>query len=210
MEIPLFPLHSVLFPGAQMPIVVFEPRYRALLDRVLAGDRTFGVAAIRQGMEVGGPAQTYAVGCVAGIEQLKRDPSGSSNIVVSGRARFRIVARLPDDPYPIAEVEPIEETAGAAPDLTAARAALHRYLSVVAQLQGVDVAAPSLPEDVHAASFAIAAALQLDLAEAQRLLECPDAAARLRLAAELARKEASLLEAIGPSVGRPASDFSLN
>jgi Lon protease-like protein len=211
-ETPLFPLHTVLFPGAQMPIRIFEPRYRALLDHVLAGDRRFGVAAIRQGMEVGGPAETYDIGCIATIEQLRKAENGGTDIAVLGIERFRILARLPDDPFPNARIEMLAEAAGAgaAKALTGARAALHRYLSVVAQLQGTEVIAPALPEDVAGASFTIAAALQLDLPDRQRLLECETAAERLERAAECARSEALLLEAVGPSVGRPAGRVSMN
>ena len=61
-----------------------------------------------------------------------------------------------------------------------------------------------------AASFALASTLSLDLPERQRLLEAPDAAERLRLVTELAKREALLLEAVGPSVGRPTDAVSPN
>ena len=71
-EIPLFPLHVVLFPGETLPLHIFEMRYRAMIEHVLATDRRFGVIAIRQGMEAGGYAETFDVGTLATVAQLKR------------------------------------------------------------------------------------------------------------------------------------------
>jgi hypothetical protein len=212
MELPLFPLHLVLFPGAQAPLKVFEPRYRAMMERVLGDDRRLGVVAIRQGMEVRGPAETFEVGTISTVDQVRRDAKGGLDMVVTGAARFRIETRLPDDPFPIAQVGVIEERPGEAPGrlLPDARAAINRYVSVVAQIQGTDVVAPALPPDPIAASFALAAILRLDIPQAQQLLEAPDAAARLLLATELAYREARLLDAVGPSVGRPQGTHSLN
>lgn len=212
MDMPLFPLHVVLFPGSAMPLHVFEPRYRALMDRVLSEDRRFGVLAIRRGREVGGYADTFRVGTVAVIEQVQRAPDGSMAIIVTGHERFALDVRLPDDPYPIGEVTMLDEDLGEQPskELAPARAAVNRYLSVVARVHGDDVVAPTLPEDIVGASFALASTLTLDLPERQRLLEAPDASNRLRLSAEMAKREALLLEAVGPSVGRPTDAVSLN
>jgi hypothetical protein len=70
--------------------------------------------------------------------------------------------------------------------------------------------APTLPDSIVGASFTLASALSLDLPERQRLLEAPDASTRLRLCAEMAKREAMLLEAVGPSVGRPTDTYSPN
>lgn len=210
---PLFPLHLVLFPGSTAPLHVFEPRYRAMIEHVLAGDRRFGIAAIRQGMEVGGPAEVYEVGTVAQIEQVQRAEDGRMALVARGTERFRVVTRSPDDPFPRAEVELLAEHLGADADrgMTHARAAVHRYLSVVAKLRGTDVIAPALGDDDPVrVSFALADALHIDLPDRQRLLEAPDVATRLALIEQLARNEARLLETVGPSVGRPTDSISLN
>ncbi|HYT27081.1 MAG TPA: LON peptidase substrate-binding domain-containing protein, partial [Actinomycetota bacterium] len=65
MELPLFPLSTVLYPGLPLPLHVFEERYRQLFARVLAGDRRFGVVAIVEGREVGGESTYQPVGCLA-------------------------------------------------------------------------------------------------------------------------------------------------
>jgi Lon protease-like protein len=202
----------VLFPGSAMPLHVFEPRYRALMDRVLSEDRRFGVLAIRRGREVGGYADTFRIGTVAVVEQVQRAPDGSMAIIVTGHERFALDVRLPDDPYPVGEVTIVDEVLGEHPskELAPARSAVNRYLSVVARVHGDDVVAPTLPDDIVTASFALASTLSLDLPERQRLLEADDAASRLRLVTELAKREALLLEAVGPSVGRPTDAVSLN
>lgn len=213
MRLPLFPLHAVLFPGAELPLHIFETRYKAMMETVLAtAERTFGVLAIRSGMEAGGPAETYEIGTVARVEQIQRASDGTMNIVVRGTARFHLDERLPDDPFPVGEVSALADEVGSSAndDLTLARAALHRYLSVVARLQGSDVVAPPVGPDLIEASYTLSSALHVDLPERQRLLGCKTAVARLQLLAELARREAVLLEAVGPSVGRPGTEFSLN
>ena len=212
MDTPLFPLHVVLFPGSAMPLHVFETRYRALMERVLSDDRRFGVLAIRRGREVGGYADTFRIGTMAVVEQVQRAPDGSMAIIVTGHERFAVDVRLPDDPYPVGEVTILDEQPGEHPskELPGARAAVNRYLSVVARVHGDDVVAPALPDDVVSASLALASALTLDLPERQWLLEAPDAANRLKLVAELAKREALLLEAVGPSVGRPTDAVSPN
>lgn len=212
MELPLFPLHAVLFPGSSLPLHVFEERYREMMRVILDGDRRLGIVAIRSGMEAGGPARIYDIGSVATVEQVQRSQDGSMDIIVTAKERFRIDERLPDDPYPRAHVtvladEPGDEVEGF---LTAARAATFRYLSAVARLQEADIKAPSLSDDAVVASYKLAAVLELDIPERQRMLECPDAHTRLALLSDLARREALLLETVGPSVGRPRSIYSPN
>ena len=105
MDMPLFPLHVVLFPGSAMPLHVFEPRYRALMDRVLSEDRRFGVLAIRRGREVGGYADTFRIGTVAVVEQVQRAPDSSMAIIVTGHDRFAL-AQDAQELDGIVEMEP--------------------------------------------------------------------------------------------------------
>ena len=68
----MFPLGSVLFPHAVLPLHVFEPRYLALVERCLAGDQEFGVVLIERGSEVGGGDVRFSVGTVTRIVQIGR------------------------------------------------------------------------------------------------------------------------------------------
>jgi uncharacterized protein len=112
--IPLFPLATPLFPGVVLPLQVFEPRYRRLVQDLLAradaGSRFFGVVAIRQGWEVEqvAPAQAlYDVGCTARLQVVRPQPDGGFRIVTVGADRFRLldVVVSEDPPYLQAEVE---------------------------------------------------------------------------------------------------------
>src|SRR5205807_32788 len=200
--IPLFPLHVVLFPGASLPLHVFEPRYRTMMATVLgtednpAPEPSFGVASIREGFEVGAPAETHVIGCLAVVTWLERHADGSMDLVVRGTRRYRVVDRPPDDPYPRAEISFLDEPTGPRPEeaLRLARSALERYASVVARVAGAERPAVALPDEPVAASYAAAGMLAVDAALRQELLEIPGASERLARAASIARAEASLLE----------------
>lgn len=213
MWMPLFPLHVVLFPGAACPLHVFEDRYREMMRVVLGGERRFGVVAIRAGAEVGGRADIHDVGCLATIDRVTTHDDGRLELVAYGSERFRVTSRLPDDPYPQGEIEVLDEPAGEnlAAAEEAAREAFRLYLAALAAVTGAEVPpVVTLPADSVVASYALASAMQVDVGVRQRLLEVPDAAARLRAIATLARDEAALLEKVGPPAGRPANPFSGN
>src|SRR5919206_5035298 len=104
-ELPLFPLHVVLFPGMRLPLHIFEDRYKLMIGTCMVTDETFGVALIRSGQEVGGPAEVFRVGTTARIASMERLPQGRMNLVVVGGERFRIVERLQTQPYLLGSVE---------------------------------------------------------------------------------------------------------
>lgn len=215
MELPLFPLATVLYPGLPIPLHVFEDRYRQMFARILEGERRFGVVAIALGQEVGGPAAFQPVGCVAEVREVRPYPDGRLDVVAHGTARFRVEAVVQASPFIVAEVSTIEEPTGEAGE--AARLAeragylLARYLRLLLELVGEPAREPELPGDPVAASYLIAATLQVDLHEKQRLLAIPSAAERLRAETALLLREVALLERLreqgGPAMVGP---FSLN
>jgi Lon protease-like protein len=101
----MFPLGTVLVPSAGLPLHVFEPRYRALVHDCLAGDREFGVVLIERGSEVGGDDVRTVAGTVAHIVEAVELPDGRWALATVGVRRLRVLEWLPDDPYPVAEVE---------------------------------------------------------------------------------------------------------
>ena len=101
----MFPLGSVLVPGQVLPLQVFEPRYRALVETCVAGDRRFGVVLIERGSEVGGGDVRFEVGTVARIEALGSAPDGRYLLTAVGTDRFRVIEWLTDAPFPRARVE---------------------------------------------------------------------------------------------------------
>jgi Lon protease-like protein len=90
MRLPLFPLPVVLFPGAPMPLHVFEPRYRQMVARCVEGDERFGL--IYHDPDRHGPFSTEngGVGCIAHIVKFQPLPDGRSLLLIRGVERFRV------------------------------------------------------------------------------------------------------------------------
>ena len=178
----MFPLGTVLFPHGLLPLHVFEPRYRTMIEHCLAGDATFGVVLIERGSEVGGDDLRFDVGTAARILQAARLDDGRYVLVTVGEHRVRVRRWLPDEPYPRAEVEPLADQAddGAAARLTELARVLQRSMALRTEL-GDPVAAAdiTLPDDPIRASFEACAHAGLSPLDAQRLLELDDASQRL-------------------------------
>jgi uncharacterized protein len=213
MELPLFPLQTVLYPGLPIPLHVFEDRYRKMFDRILGGERRFGVVAISRGLEVGGDASHHPVGCTAEVRDVRHHADGRLDVVAHGRHRFRIDGVVQASPYIVAEVTTLDEAAGEAAEhrcMVAGRL-FTRYVATLLRLTGQEVEAIDVPDDPVAASYLVAAGLQVDLADKQRLLVLPSAAERLRAEAALLRRELTLLERLQVAGPAPmAVSFSPN
>jgi len=109
-EIPLFPLGTVLLPGGPLPLRIFETRYIDLIRRCLRDGTGFGVVLIREGVEAGGPALTFDVGTYARIVDFSQQPDGLLGIRAAGERRFRILERRRErDGLNVAEIEWLPE-----------------------------------------------------------------------------------------------------
>lgn len=118
MEIPLFPLHTVLCPGIVLPLHVFEERYRAMTRRCLDSGEPFGVVLIRDGREVGtkGVATLAGVGAFVEIREAGRYPDGRYDLLGAATGRFAIDSvDARKEPYLVAEVTPLEDEVGDEP-----------------------------------------------------------------------------------------------
>jgi Lon protease-like protein len=117
MEIPLFPLHTVLYPEGPLPLRVFEQRYLDMVSRCVKDEAPFGVLLIRHGSETG-PAHTYNVGTLARITDWYQGSDGLLGITATGGERFRLVSsRRQANGLAIGEVELLPaECARALPD----------------------------------------------------------------------------------------------
>ena len=105
---PMFPLGTPLLPGSVLPLHVFEPRYRQLVHDILADDSEvaeFGVVMIARGREVGGGDVRNDVGTVARVLDMRALPDGRYALAAVGADRLRVNAWLPDDPYPLADID---------------------------------------------------------------------------------------------------------
>jgi Lon protease-like protein len=141
MEIPLFPLHTVLCPGIALPLHIFEPRYRLMIERCIEYATPFGIVVIRAGQEVGATEVAIAgVGTFAEIREATRLPDGRYDILVVGSGRFAVESVDPEkEPYLVAEVTGIEDEVG---DLTTATSlaarAMRRFVAYLQLLQPME------------------------------------------------------------------------
>jgi Lon protease-like protein len=212
-ELPLFPLQTVLYPGLPIPLHVFEDRYRRMFKRVLDGDRRFGVVAIVKGRDVDAGATYHPVGCVAEVAEVDRHADGRLDVVARGRSRFEIDGVAQAAPYIVAEVRELPEATGEGAEQRTVNAGrlFSRYVTTLLRMANEPVEPIDVPDDPVAASYLIAAGLQVDLADKQRLLTIPSASERLAAEAALLRRELVLLEhfrVAGPAPS--ATPFSVN
>jgi len=194
--IPMFPLGTVLFPHALLPLRVFEPRYRLMTERVLKADREFGVVLIERGSEVGGGDTRFDVGTVAQIVRAQQLDDGGYVLATVGIRRLRVARWLPDDPYPQAEVvdfPEIEAETDAGPARGRARDALDDVCAIYRQRDPRVPQVPPVADDAAQASYELAALAPIGPLDAQRLLETAAAAERLLQLAELLEDHARLL-----------------
>ncbi|MBT3268866.1 LON peptidase substrate-binding domain-containing protein [Candidatus Poribacteria bacterium] len=103
-QLRLFPVHTVLFPGMPLPLHIFEDRYKLMIGECVRDELPFGVVLIRKGSEVGGPARVHPIGTVARIEQVEKLDDGRMNILAFGEHRFRITEIVQQEPYMSARV----------------------------------------------------------------------------------------------------------
>ena len=201
-RLPMFPLGTVLFPYGVLPLHVFEPRYRLMTEHCLAGDATFGVVLIERGSEVGGGDTRFDIGTAARIVRAGQLPDGRYVLATVGVQRLRVRAWLPDDPYPQAEVELLDDPrdeasasdTGAQCDAVATL--LRRVFGLRAELgepvPGVSVELPT--DDVTRAGYEAAALAPFGPLDAQALLQMDDPVDRLGRIEELLADEVEVLE----------------
>jgi len=110
--IPLFPLHTVLFPGGPLPLRIFEQRYIEMVRDSIKNDSGIGICLIRDGSEVGEAATTYEIGTLSKISYWHRRADGLLGVTVTGEQRFRILScEVADNQLTLAEVELIANEA---------------------------------------------------------------------------------------------------
>jgi Lon protease-like protein len=221
--LPIFPLDTVLMPGAPLPLHIFEPRYRALIadvwdpsdpnpaGRELAG---FGIVSRRDpqgGGEVRRPGrpdrpgrhhrsdpdgELASVGTFASIVEVEHDDQGRSNLLTIGRGRFRLLELEPvGKPYLQAHIDWLPEEHGAVSDslAEAAQARCSQYLRKLAEVAGRPLPEVTYADDPLILSYQLAARMRLANSERQGLLEAGTAAERLRMALRLLRREIVLM-----------------
>ena len=196
-ELPMFPLGSVLLPSALVSLHVFEDRYRALARQCMAGDRRLGVVLIERGSEVGGGDVRFDVGTRAVIADAVELDDGRWILILAGEDRVRVRRWLPDDPYPRAEVvachdPPVAgDLAGLRDDL---ETLLRRVLAQKVELgEGSSDAGVDISSDPALATWQAVGLAPLGPLDAQRVLGTDGVAERLAMVVALLDEEAAVL-----------------
>lgn len=180
---PIFPLAgALLFPRAQLPLHIFEPRYRAMVRDALGGDKLIGMVQPKDDQE---PPQLFQIGCLGEIVSSEELPDGRFNIVLEGIARFRI-DREADVTTPYRQVDAdrsgFEDDDDPDPLASVQRAEIERESRLYADALGyaVDWEAVSRLDDEMLVN-GIAQIAPLDTGSKQALLEADDLSRRADL-----------------------------
>jgi hypothetical protein len=221
--LPLFPLGTVLLPGASLPLHIFEPRYRQMtLDLVTEAvpGRSFGVVATRPGYENGtviagaiGTPNVHEIGCSAVLNEVRRLPDGRFDLVTTGDRRFKVLEIDESSaPYLVATVDWLpdgdleEQENRILPMLARAARDAHRHYCATAWRQE-DWEEPDAAAEPATLSHLLATDCLLALEDRQDLLEEVSSAKRLRLIRSLLTREAEILRTLR-AVPVPLTQFA--
>lgn len=192
-ELPLFPLNVVLFPGADLPLHIFEPRYRLMINECYDQARPFGVVLARPESE---PLreEPYSIGTMAEIEALDRMEDGRMNLIARGGQRFRILSQHRERPYLSGLVE-IYSDVCAEGDLALdsvacqARNLFRSYLEALLSLVERTELEFTLPSDAEELSHFIAHLIDMQDEQKQHMLELTSTRQRLEEEIYILRRE---------------------
>jgi Lon protease-like protein len=187
MELRLFPLNTVLFPGMRMPLHIFEERYKLMIRECIERDAPFGVLLIREGEEVGGGAVPHNIGTTAHITQVEYLEDGRMNIFTMGQQRFRVNHIHTHLEYLLGDVEMLQQSPGGADAdaiLPEAGELFNEYLRTYLALNDQWTRGVELPADAGEAADYIAARVDTAAAIKQEWLE--ELSPQERLAREIA------------------------
>lgn len=174
LEIPIFPLSTVLFPEGLLTLRIFEQRYLEMTKVCIRDNTPFGVCLIREGQEVGAPAVPHAVGCTASIVQWEMPHLGLFHLVTEGRSVFRILEHWSSRNGLLhAQVE-LDAPLPPLP-LPSGFESLAQLLETIMRKVGAErFPAPARMDDAAWVAYRLAETLPLEAATRQRLIEARD------------------------------------
>lgn len=198
-KLALFPLNTVLFPGMQVRLHIFEDRYKLMINRCIETGDAFGVVLIRKGSDaMGALAEPFMVGCTAKISEVQRLPMQRINIVTVGQRRFRIRELNYSEPYLVGEVEYFMPADDDPPRVRQCgrilRPLLVRYLDTLHADSSNRFDAEQLPDSPRAVAQIASILLHSDNYQKQRLLEMDSLSELLETLIEIYRVETMLLD----------------
>src|SRR3954465_8059038 len=199
-SLPILPIRNiVVFPGTVMPLNVGRQKSKNLLDEVMPAEKMVGVLT-QKNPDVEDPqlGDLNSVGVACMILKLFKLPDGNQSIIVHGLARFRLLEVVQNEPFTTGRIEVLEDNFTASPELDALVASVRQQANRVIELSPntPDEAAQVLSSITNPSALAdfLAANLQADMAEKQRMLEELDVEKRLRLIAARLATQLDVLE----------------
>ena len=181
LDIPLFPLNTVLFPGGLLPLRIFEQRYMDMAKACLRDGTPFGVCLIRDGREVGEPAEPESIGCLASILEWDMQQLGLLLVTAKGGPRFRILERRVERNglgRATVEVLPEDADAGLPAEYSACATLLRR---VVEEHGEALFATPHRFDSASWVGSRLTEILPVPLPAKQKLMELDDAMQRIEI-----------------------------
>jgi Lon protease-like protein len=184
-ELPLFPLPVVLFPGVPLPLHIFEPRYRKMLEDIRVANNLFGLAYFDPTTAESEVPPAGHVGCVAEVTEVQTFPDGRSNILTLGVVRYRIESYVErGDPYLVAKVTYFEDDEENEELLAApAKDVAETFTRIAQAVRTINDERATLPDisstEPQRLSFLVAAAMEIDAEVKQEMLELRSTSERL-------------------------------
>ena len=195
-EVPVMALsNAVLFPHSLLPLYIFEQRYREMLSHTLDGDRMFSVALIKRGIEEAkGIEDLCRVAGVGLIRACVGNENGTSNLILQGLVRVRLLGLAQEKPFRVARVELVKSELG---NQIEAEALSTKVVELCARIEELGVPlAPNLMdhlrqlESPEILSDVVSAAFVTEPFQRQQLLEAHEVCDRLRLLIQFLRSQA--------------------
>lgn len=198
-DLPLFPLNTVLFPGMQLKLHIFEERYKIMINECSEERKPFGVVLIKSGEEaLGSLAVPHDIGCTAQITDIQHLQFGRMNIVAMGQQRFRINKITQEHPYLLGDVEffsPDNDNDEISQYYSKQlRPLIIRYLKILSEAGEIQFDPDHIPHDPKSLAHVGSILLQSENDQKQRLLESDTTSSLLKHLVEIYKLETLLLE----------------
>jgi Lon protease-like protein len=195
--LPIFELPIVLLPGEQIPLHIFEERYKRMIEGAIATGEPFGIL-------LNDEAGARAVGCTAYVtELLERYEDGRLDVVVTGGQPFRVLDRFDTPEDPAAETEIIEESPGDGAGGEAADPARRAFIELAERASGER---PDSEEISDESAYGLAGRVELPAETKQELLQLRDEKDRMRVLATALRTLLRVLDRAEDASERASSN----
>lgn len=198
-ELPLFPLSSVLFPGTAAPLHIFEPRYRQMIADCQREGKPFGFVLVQPESEHLQEIP-YSIGTIAEIRNLEQLEDGRYTLMAIGTKRFRIISQHRQKPYLSGIVEILDDVEEQERDLQAvmpqATTLFQSYLRMLLQVANAGDIQTNLPDEPQELSYFIAYFLDVQEEQKQHFLELTSTKQRLEEEVTILRREVPFMREI--------------